>query len=99
MDTSDEPEREANPPSVTEESAPQLADITNREATELTIYHSAATNTSSSTEGQYQGRYGPLKKFWRSHVSLRVPHVKCRDHLGTLETLLLLCRKPQRSLT
>lgn len=87
MDTSDEPERQANSLSVAEESALQSADITNREATELTIYHSAATNATSSTKSQYPGHYGLLQKFWRSHVSLRVPHVKCRDHLGAFETL------------
>lgn len=82
MDMRHETEREASPAS-----ASQSADVTNREATELTIYHSAATNASSSTKSQYQGHLGPIRKFWRSYVSLRVPHVKCRDHLGLLTTL------------
>lgn len=84
MDGVHRPEEEANPSSILEELAPQSPDITNREATELTVYHSAATNTSSSTKSQYQGFFGPVKRFWLSHVSLRVPHVKSRDHLGML---------------
>jgi uncharacterized membrane protein YidH (DUF202 family) len=84
MDTVHRPEDEANLPSILEELTPQSPDTTNRDATELTINHSAATNTSSSTKSQYQGRFGPVKKFWRSHVSLRVPHINCRDHLGML---------------
>jgi hypothetical protein len=84
MDRVHRPEEEANPSTILEDLAPQLPDITNREATELTVYHSAATNTSASTKSQYQGQNGPVKRFWRSHVSLRVPHVKCRDHLGML---------------
>jgi hypothetical protein len=86
MDSNDEPEREANPPSAAEELAPQTTDVANREATELRIYQSAASNTSRSTKSQYQGRFGSFRKFWREQVSLTVPHVKCRDHLGMLTT-------------
>jgi uncharacterized membrane protein YidH (DUF202 family) len=98
MDMRDEAEREASPAS-----APQSADVTNREATELTIYHSAATNASFSTKSQYQGHFGSVRKFWRRHVSLRVPHVKCRDHLGMLTTRTSTVRagldEPDRALT
>lgn len=110
MDSNNEPEREANPATTAEELSPQTADVTNREATELTIYHSAATHTSSttascpstaahdsgvhpyvsfdsSTTSRYQGRFASIKKFWRRHISLAVPHVKCRDHLGMLTAL------------
>ena len=84
MDTVYRREDEANLPSTLEESTPQSSDIASREATELTIYHSAATNASSSTKIKYQGRFGPVERFWQNHVSLRVPHVRCRDHLGVL---------------
>lgn len=26
--------------------------------------------------------YDPVKKVWRNHVRMTVPHVDCRDHLG-----------------
>jgi len=26
--------------------------------------------------------YDPVKKFWRHHVRISVPHDDCRDHLG-----------------
>ena len=26
--------------------------------------------------------YDPMKKFWRHHIRISVPHVDCRDHLG-----------------
>src|SRR5437763_4421495 len=75
-------EDEANLLSILQESAPQSSEIASRGATELTIYHSAATNVRSSTKSKYRGHFGPVERFWQSHVSLRVPHVKCRDHLG-----------------
>jgi hypothetical protein len=53
-----------------------------REATELGAYHSAATVVSACTKIQHPGYFGSLKKFWQRQVSLTVPHVKCRDHLG-----------------
>lgn len=120
MDSNNEPEREADPATTAEELSPQTADVTNCEATELPIYHSAATHTSSttascpstaahgsgvqpyvsfdsssgpflsssfSTTSRYQGRFASTKKFWRRHISLAVPHVKCRDHLGMLTAL------------
>ncbi|KAF7195206.1 hypothetical protein HII31_03412 [Pseudocercospora fuligena] len=31
---------------------------------------------------------GPLKKFWRHHVRIDVPHVDCRDHLANERTFL-----------
>ena len=79
-------ERAVNPPVVAEaeDSAPQTLNVANRDATELESYHSAATNASKSSQSQYQGHFGPLKNSWRRQVSLTVPHVKCRDHLGML---------------
>ena len=75
-------EQEVSPPAAAEDSVPPTAKVVNREATELEPYHSAATDTSTRTMIQYQGHFEPLKKFWRRQVSLTVPHVKCRDHLG-----------------
>jgi hypothetical protein len=26
--------------------------------------------------------YDPMRRFWRHHIRISVPHVDCRDHLG-----------------
>lgn len=33
-------------------------------------------------EDQYSTLRRDVLQYWRRHVSLAVPHVKCRDHLG-----------------
>lgn len=65
-----------------------------REATELRDvspghrWHSRAL-TPPSAELHW---YDPVKKFWRHHVRITVPHDDCRDHLGKpCATLVLSC--------
>jgi uncharacterized membrane protein YidH (DUF202 family) len=83
MDSGDQLERTVHPPPIAEESAPQ-ADVSNREATELERYHTNVTDASASTKGPCEGHFVSIRKFWRRQVSLAVPHVKCRDHLGIM---------------
>src|SRR5437762_2118304 len=81
MDSGHQLERTVHPPPIAEESAPQ-ADVRNREATELERYHTNVTDASASTKGPCDGHLVSIRRFWRRQVSLAVPHVKCRDHLG-----------------
>jgi hypothetical protein len=83
MDSGGRPERTADPTPVAEELASQ-ADVSNREATELERYHTNTTDASASTQGPCEGHFVSIRKFWRRQISLAVPHVKCRDHLGML---------------
>lgn len=32
--------------------------------------------------------YDPVKKYWRHHIRISVPHEDCRDHLGMCEFAL-----------
>jgi hypothetical protein len=83
MDSGDQLKRTVRPPPIAEELAPQ-ADVSNREATELERYHTNVTDASASTKSLCEGHFVSIRKFWRKQVSLAVPHVKCRDHLGIL---------------
>ena len=75
-------EQEDHQASTTEDLHARVASVAAREATELAPYPSTATERSARTASQYQGHFGSIRKYWRRHVSLAVPHVKSRDHLG-----------------
>lgn len=54
-----------------------------REATELRTVTRRPGVYRILSPGSTQLRwYDPIKKFWRHHIRLSVPHVDCRDHLG-----------------
>jgi hypothetical protein len=56
-----------------------LADPSEQEALELDVhiqqFYPPTTTTSVNESNK-------LSRAWRRHVSMVVPHVKCRDHLG-----------------
>ncbi|KAI5366284.1 hypothetical protein Slin14017_G039240 [Septoria linicola] len=66
-----------------------------REATEL---HTATTRASRASRvltpslQSSPGLLSPIKKFWRHHVQISVPHVDCRDHLANERTFLAYMR-------
>lgn len=50
-----------------------------REATEL---RSRVANTQGPSTNVHARWYEPLKKVWRSNVTISTPHDDCRDHFG-----------------
>jgi len=46
----------------------------------------------SSASQSETGHYPPLRRFWRQHVAVKVPHNKCRDHLALERTFLAYIR-------
>lgn len=74
-------------PSITTVGDYETRDANEWEDTELRIYHTASDgNTTIQT--QHHGHFYFLQKFWSAQISLNVPHKACRDHLGTLRSLV-----------
>ena len=70
--------------------SPLPVDLREREATELETYAGGNPETEtirSSVARPENGWFSPLKRFWRRQISLAVPHVACRDHLGTFKSI------------
>lgn len=65
---------------------PNPAGLSEPEAFELEARNSHAPARLETLNSAVPSHYSPLRRtsvrFWRQHVSLAVPHVKCRDHLG-----------------
>ena len=59
---------------------------TGREATELHAVDERPRRISRiiSSNMPQKHWYDPIKKVWRHHIRISVPHVDCRDHLGML---------------
>ncbi|KAK4629612.1 hypothetical protein CLAFUW4_07815 [Fulvia fulva] len=50
--------------------------------------HKNNPNPPSADIAAHQHWYDLVRKFWRNHVRLSVPHVDCRDHLANERTFL-----------
>ncbi|KAK4499689.1 hypothetical protein PRZ48_010207 [Zasmidium cellare] len=60
-----------------------------REATELrSVASRQRVSRVLSFELPQEHWYDPVRKFWRHHVRISVPHVDCRDHLANERTFL-----------
>ncbi|KAI6789421.1 hypothetical protein KC360_g1878 [Hortaea werneckii] len=73
---------------------PRPTDIENesddeREATELhTIAEQRRARHITTTPGRSQQWHDDIKRVWRHHIRLSVPHADCRDHLANERTYL-----------
>ena len=93
-DTPTEPDDASN----TESTTPTEVDDGVREATELDNYdRSSVTAPANGPSQAPPPGQSWLKQFWRRQVSLTVPHVKCRDHLGE-QRIRITAKFPRRSL-
>ncbi|KAI6826235.1 hypothetical protein KC340_g10362 [Hortaea werneckii] len=60
-----------------------------REATELhTIAEQHRTRQVTTSPGRPQEWHADIKRLWRHHIRLSIPHVDCRDHLANERTYL-----------
>ncbi|WPH01701.1 Hypothetical protein R9X50_00455300 [Acrodontium crateriforme] len=64
------------------------------EATELrnVLSYISANRTLNSSVLRTQRWYDPIRRFWKHHVRISVPHVECRDHLANERTFLAYLR-------
>lgn len=85
MDLSEDVLRQAVvPPSIsTNQADRETSETGDRDATELNGHHLSRGNSSATTHLNEDQHFVSLRKFWRRQISLTVPHVACRDHLGT----------------